>query len=328
MSTKRCTYRWEKDEVSGPLLRKLLIADDYSTWETRAFLRPIFKWMKVGLHKDGSRENEAIERAFAYVEWLVQLATQGDETRNIPKLPTLQPSYALNTIVTASQRAGSVREAQRAFDLLEMHGYPPDVFTYTALIDVMARNGDMLGAIKKYEEMRLSTSKPNIVTYTTLIRAVGMNDSVETEQCLVFLAHAQEDGAFDEALLLEALETCARRKDRVVATRVLNEIATHSPKLRVDDRFFYTLGQVAGLLDNDGLEPVLTEWVEKDMLSSEERSKIVKLQQQEGTSTAAGGLKVLGCLGHQTSQSVRKAVVHHDINRLISRIQSGSIVTV
>ncbi|CAI5702513.1 unnamed protein product [Peronospora effusa] len=328
MSTKRCTYRWEEDEVSGPLLRKLLIADDYSTWETRAFLRPIFKWMKVGLHKDGSRENEAIERVFAYVEWLVQLATQGDETRNIPKLPTLQPSYALNTIVTASQRAGSVREAQRAFDLLEMHGYPPDVFTYTALIDVMARNGDMLGAIKKYEEMRLSTSKPNIVTYTTLIRAVGMNDSVETEQCLVFLAHAQEDGAFDEALLLEALETCARRKDRVVATRVLNEIATHSPKLRVDDRFFYTLGQVAGLLDNDGLEPVLTEWVEKDMLSSEERSKIVKLQQQEGTSTAAGGLKVLGCLGHQTSQSVRKAVVHHDINRLISRIQSGSIVTV
>ncbi|CAI5747130.1 unnamed protein product [Peronospora destructor] len=328
MSTKRCTYRWEEDEISGPLLRKLLIADDYSTWETRAFLGPIFRWMKVGLHKDGSREDEAIERAFAYVEWLVQLATQGDETRSIPKLPTLQPSYALNTIVTASQRAGSVREAQRAFDLLEMHGYPPDVFTYTALIDVIARNGDLLGAIKKYEEMRLSTSKPNIVTYTTLTRAVGLNDSVEAGQCLVFLAHAREDGAFDEALFLEALETCARRKDRVVATRVLNEITTHSPKLRVNDRFFYTLGQVVGLLDYDGLQPVLTEWFERDMLSSEECSKVVKLQQQEGTSTAAGGLKVLGCLGHQTSQSVRKAVVHHDINRLVSRIQSGSIVTV
>ncbi|CAH0521294.1 unnamed protein product [Peronospora belbahrii] len=321
-------YRWEEDEVSGPLLRKLLGTDDYSTWGTRAFLRPIFRWTKIGLHKDGSRENEAIERAFAFVEWLVQLATEGDKTRNIPRLIALQPSYALNTIVTASQRAGSVQEAQRAFELLERYGYQPDVFTYTALIDVMARNGDFMGAFKKYEEMRLSTSKPNIVTHTTLIRAVGLSESVEVENCLVFLAHAREDDAFDEALFLEALETCARRKDRATATRVLNEIKAHSPKLRIDDRFFYTLGQVAGLLDYAGLEPVLTEWVERNILNSEERGKVVKLQQQAGISTTAQGLKALGCLGHQTSQSVRKAVVHHDINRLISRIQSGSIVNV
>ncbi|OWZ23087.1 hypothetical protein PHMEG_0002079 [Phytophthora megakarya] len=295
-------YRWEEDEVSGPLVRKLLAADEYSSWETRAFLRPIFRWMKMGLHKDGSREDAAIERAFAFVEWLVQLATQGDAERAIPQLPMLQPSYALNTIVTASQRAGSVREARRAFDLLETHGYLPDVFTYTALIDVIARNGDLPAAIEKYEEMRLSTSKPNIVTYTTLIRAVGLSDKVEMDQCLVFLTHAQTDGAFDEALFLEALEACARRKDRAVAASVLKEIATHSPKLRSDDRFFYTVGQVTKLLDYDGLEPVLDEWVENSVLSSEERVR--------------------------TSQSVRKAVVHHDINRLISRIQSGSIVTV
>ncbi|KAE9358021.1 hypothetical protein PF008_g2856 [Phytophthora fragariae] len=321
------THRWEEDEVSGPLLRQLLAAEDYSSWETRAFLRPIFRWMKVGLHKDGSREDAAIEKAFAFVEWLVLLATEGDSTRGIPKLPMLQPSYALNTIVTASQRAGSVREAQRAFDLLEVHGCQPDVFTYTALIDVIARNGDLPAAIQKYEEMRLSTSKPNVVTYTTLVRAVGLSDGVAAEQCLVFLDHAKEDRAFDEALLLEALETCARRKDRAVATRVLNEIAAHSPKLRADDRFFYTVGQVAKLLDYDGLEPVLAGWVGSGVLSQEERNRVVKLQAEEGESTANGS-KTLGCLGHQTSQSVRKAVVHHDINRLISRIQSGSLVTV
>ncbi|ETO80251.1 hypothetical protein F444_05184 [Phytophthora nicotianae P1976] len=320
--------RWEEDEVCGPLVRKLLDAgDDYSSWETRVFLRPIFRWMKTGLHKDGSREDEAIERAFAFVEWLVLLATQGDISRNIPKLPMLQPSYALNTIVTASQRAGSVKEAQRAFDLLEVHGYQPDVFTYTALIDVIARNGDLPAAIEKYEEMRLSTSKPNVVTYTTLIRAVGLGDGVGVQQCLEFLTHAREDGAFDEALFLEALETCARRKDRVVATKVLKEIATHSPKLRSDDRFFHTVGQVAKLLDYDGLEPVLDDWVGKGVLTSDERDRVVNLQMEEGTS-AADGTKTLGCLGHQTSQSVRKAVVHHDINRLIARIQSGSIVTV
>ena len=78
----------------------------------------------------------------------MQLATEGDRTRNIPKLPLLQPSYALNTIVTASQRAGSVKDAQRAFDVLKRHGYSPDVFTYTALIDVVARNGDLPAATK------------------------------------------------------------------------------------------------------------------------------------------------------------------------------------
>jgi hypothetical protein len=148
MSTTTKGYRWEDDDVSGPLLAKLLAADNFTAWETRAFLRPIFRWMKTGLHKDGSRDDAAIERAFAFVEWLVLLATEGDEARGLPKLPTLQPSYALNTIVTASQRAGSVREAQRAFDLLEVHGYQPDVFTYTALIDVIARNGDLPAAIR------------------------------------------------------------------------------------------------------------------------------------------------------------------------------------
>ncbi|KAL4133508.1 hypothetical protein PRIC2_003825 [Phytophthora ramorum] len=320
-------YRWEDDAVSGPLLRQLQAAEDFSAWETRAFLRPIFRWMKSGLHKDGSRDAEAIDKAFAFVEWLVLLATRGDEARCIPKLPMLQPSYALNTIVTASQRAGSVREAQRAFDLLAEHGYQPDVFTYTALIDVIARNGDLPAAIRKYEEMRLSSSKPNVVTYTTLVRAVGLNDGVAADHCLVFLAHAREDGAFDEALFLEALETCAKRRNRVAATSVLLEVAMHSPKLRTDDRFCHTVGQVAKLLDYDGLEPVLNEWVKGGVLSSEERDRVVKLQEEEGASTNDGS-KTLGCLGHQTSQSVRKAVVHHDISRLIARIQSGSIVNV
>lgn len=43
---------------------------------------------------------------------------------------------------------------------------------------------------------------------------------------------------------------------------------------------------------------------------------------------ACAGSKALGCLGYQTSQSVRKAVVQHDIVRLIGRIQSGVLVTV
>ncbi|KAG7401313.1 Exonuclease mut-7 [Phytophthora boehmeriae] len=318
--------RWEEDDVAGPLVRQLLQSDACS-WETRAFLKPIFRWMKMGLHKDGSRDDEAIERAFAFVEWLVLLSTEGDAGRKIPKLALLQPSYALNTIVTASQRAGSVREAQRAFDQLIAHGYEPDVFTYTALIDVIARNGDLPAAIQKYEEMRSSKSKPNVVTYTTLIRAVGASESVPAEQCLEFLTHAREGHAFDEALFLEALETCARRKDRVVARLVLQEIALHSPKLRKDERLYHMVAQVSKLLDDRCKKSVLEEWVECGELNLEERDRIEAMQKQE-EGAARDGSKTLGCLGHQTSHSVRKAVVHHDINRLIARIQGGSIVNV
>ena len=175
--------------------------------------------------------------------------------------------------------------------------------------------------------MQLSTSKPNIVTYTTLIRAVGLSDTVNTEQCLVFLAHARKTGAFDEALFLEALESCAKRNDRAVATRVLHEIATHALTLRGNDRFLVALGQIAEQVDCDGVTPALTEWVESGVLSIKERDMVVKLQ-QAGSSAASDGSKMLGCLGHQTSQSVRKAVVQHDIDRLISRIQSRSIVHV
>lgn len=321
-------YIWEEDPVSGPLVRKLVTAPgDYSSWETRVFLRPIFRWMKVGLHKDGSRDKEAIERAFAYVEWLVLLASKGDVSRNIPQLPMLQPSYALNTIITASQRAGSVKEAQRAFDLLEVHGYQPDVFTYTALIDVIARSGDLPAAIKRYEEMRFTTSKPNVVTYTTLIRGVGLSDKVNVELCLDFLTEAQDSGAFDEALFLEALESSARRKCRVTAKRVLAKIAKHSPKLRKDERFVHAMSNVTRVLDHNELPPVLDDWVKSGVVSLDERDCILKVQIEMGASSA-DDTKTLGCLGQQTSQSVRKAVVYHDINRLIERIQSCAIVTV
>ncbi|RLN59866.1 hypothetical protein BBJ28_00019746 [Nothophytophthora sp. Chile5] len=148
MTTMTATkqWSWEDDDVAGPLVQKLLGGAE--AWETRAFLRPIFRWMKLGVHKDGNRDAEPIEKAFAFVEWMVLLATQGDAARGIPALPLLQPSYALNTIVTASQRAGSVIDAQRAFNLLGHYGYEPDVFTYTALIDVIARNGNLPAAIE------------------------------------------------------------------------------------------------------------------------------------------------------------------------------------
>lgn len=158
-------WAWDADELTQEIVARLQRGERL---ETRQFLKPVFRcdwpndwsrwinwltgrgcrWMKIGIHKDGKRDNDAVDKAFAYVDWLVQLAAAGDDALGIAALPDLQPSYALNTIVTASQRAGSLKEAARAFNLLEKYGYEPDVFTYTALIDVTARSGDVQGAIE------------------------------------------------------------------------------------------------------------------------------------------------------------------------------------
>lgn len=164
------TWCWESEEFTSAIVAQLQRGD---VLETRAFLKPIFRYeklilsiyttsalivllllvlciscMKHGIHKNGERDDEMIEMAFAFAEWMVTLSTTGDPARQLAPMPDLQPSYALNTIVTASQRAGSKAEAQRAFQRLLDHGYEPDVFTYTALIDVIARCGEVEAAMK------------------------------------------------------------------------------------------------------------------------------------------------------------------------------------
>jgi pentatricopeptide repeat protein len=105
------------------------------------------RWIKQGLRKVGPQALDAIEKTFAYIEWMVQLSTNGDKECSIDPLPNIQPSYALNTVLTSSQRAGQVKVALRAFEMLVAYGYEPDVFAYTALIDVTARTGDVEAAI-------------------------------------------------------------------------------------------------------------------------------------------------------------------------------------
>lgn len=142
---QRGPWRWESEPFTGSIVEQL---QQGQILETRAFLRPVFRWMKLGIRKNGQKDDEVIEKAFGYVNWMVQLSKTGDTERGIPCMEHVQPSYALNTIVTSSQRVGSLPEALRAFHLLIRNGYEPDVFTYTALIDVTIRNGDVLAAFQ------------------------------------------------------------------------------------------------------------------------------------------------------------------------------------
>ncbi|KAF1331170.1 Exonuclease, partial [Globisporangium splendens] len=319
--TRPQTWRWEHEEPTRAIVLQL---QSGQALETRAFLKPIFRWMKHGIRKNGDKNDEMVDKAFAFAEWMVQLQTVGDAEREIPVLEKLQPSYALNTIVTASQRVGSMPDALRAFDLLNKHGYEPDVFTHTALIDVIARNGDVPAAIKRYEAMRETKSRPNIVTYTTLIRSIAFTDEVDAVECVRFLAHAREEETFDEALYLEALEVCAIRKDLAAAMAVLHDLKCNGRDiLRNSERLVHAIAQVIQGHDDDERERVLGEWTAENLITSEELDQITS----PDTLTASRGVKALGCLSHQTSHSVRLAVVQHDITRLVERVHTGATVS-
>uniref|UniRef100_K3WMK1 3'-5' exonuclease domain-containing protein n=1 Tax=Globisporangium ultimum (strain ATCC 200006 / CBS 805.95 / DAOM BR144) TaxID=431595 RepID=K3WMK1_GLOUD len=319
--TRPQTWCWEHEEPTRTIVHQL---QSGQSLETRAFLKPIFRWMKHGIRKNGDKDTEMVDKAFAFAEWMVQLQTIGDAEREIPVLEKLQPSYALNTIVTASQRVGSMPDALRAFDLLNKHGYEPDVFTHTALIDVIARNGDVPAAIKRYEAMRETKSRPNIVTYTTLIRSIASTDEVDSIECVRFLAHAREEETFDEALYLEALEVCAMRKNLPAATAVLHDLKCNGRDiLRNSERLVHAIAQVIQGHEDDEREEILAEWTAGNLITSEEHDQITS----PDTLTANRGVKALGCLSYQTSHSVRQAVVQHDITRLVERVHNGATVS-
>jgi hypothetical protein len=207
--------------------------------------------------------------------------------------------------------------------------------------------------------MRTSSSRPNIVTYTTLIRSIGFSDSVDPDRCLAFLTHARDDNTFDDSLFLEALTACARRKSLDAAEVILSKITDESPKLRSDDRFFHVVAELAAQFDDTQDEDVLKMWLTRQVISTEEHQKSQNARdalRAAATKASEGkfvhelrccftswrltrrvcftaslmhiGSKVLGCLGFQTSESVRKAVVQHDITRLLARLRAGALVTV
>lgn len=59
--------------------------------------------VKHGSCKKGRHDDEMVETAFAFAEWMVQLSITGG--------PVRQASYTLHSVVIASQLAGSMAYA-------------------------------------------------------------------------------------------------------------------------------------------------------------------------------------------------------------------------
>ena len=106
------------------------------------------------------------------VDWMRQLNLSGDAAQQLPQQPQLQPSYGYNVVINSCQRLCDAEGAKLAASRLHLFEYPRDVFTCTALIDVVARDGDVAGAIEIYKSMCTEGPVPNAITYSTTIRGV------------------------------------------------------------------------------------------------------------------------------------------------------------
>ncbi|RHY72561.1 hypothetical protein DYB38_012974, partial [Aphanomyces astaci] len=305
----KMAYRWEDDDATAAIVASL---QSTATVETRVLLKPIFRWAK--------REPE---KAYEYVLWLLQLYTHGDADRHIDVQRTLQADYAINTLITASQRCGKSMEAERAFNFLRTHNFVPDVFAYTALIDVLGRGGQAEMALQRYDEMLRTPVEPNIVTFTTVLRVLAMSKTVEATFATSVLDRAKQQDACDPSLFTEALDMCAKRGNLALATDILRrrhnlENGTLSDLLV--ERAVHSLSRAMRKL---GSFDIVQDWLDEGLIHEGDKDALTFGSANNGTQDKA----VVGCLGYETPASVRQAVIQQDIFKLMERSIRGVLPT-
>lgn len=137
-----------------------------------------------------------------------------------------------------SQRNNKPLEAQRAFARMQHYGLQPDIFTLTALMDVVGRHGDVEEAYRVYRAMLGSENTlPNVVTYCTLLRLTSKHVSAAdggAERVLGLVHDARRlalrpggaqvsdtDGIVDSSIYNAALAASVRYVDRGLLETVL-----------------------------------------------------------------------------------------------------------
>lgn len=346
------TYSWRNDSLIEGLIAKI---KDGTFPETREFLKPIFRWTKVG------NKSFDMERAFDFAEWMQLISTTVDPLLGIQNIQQqVQPKYAFNTIITMSQRSGNVLYAQRAYARMTYHGYQPDVFTLTALLDVVGRKGSLESALDIYCYM-MSTEQtlPNIVSFITLIRIagihpdnkygseivsklysdakdlaqrglsnslIGVNNTLELSVCNAALSACVHLSNIDLALLL-LKDMCLDPK--LPLSSLTNEILA---KLCIKLPYISTAPTLV-ILDSDAKSPLISEPIYT--LLYLQTQGILSVEQIDVISSLVDAIKdgktdnlarfYPGCLGPDASPNLRKSVMTHDLLKLVDRVNDGSI---
>ena len=386
---------WENDPLTSGIVQQL---QSGIKLETREYLRPIFRWNKIG------GKFYDVAKSFEFAEWMVTLSKFGDFRLSIQPQQNLVPKYAYNTIITMCQRNNAIDHAERAYEIMNFHRFEPDVFTLTALIDVIGRHREIEKSVSIFESMLSSNhTLPNIVTFITLFRLIGKdNDSARASVLLsqVFqdLLSAYEgkklpsligdDKKLEISLYNAALATCVRLCDLSNAQIILkqmirdnnngNNIASGRCSSTCCRRngftYFLSLNATtkkiisklcriaSGKPSIDALDWLCdildysrntstdipgdfgacmctcssnsTEIVREQLRGAIFESMSIFQDQDElcngvklninGNLGRSKGRKYPGCLGPEASETLRSAVVIHDINKLLERCLNAS----
>jgi pentatricopeptide repeat protein len=301
--------------------------------ETRDFLRPIFKWLKYG------NKHYNPEKAFQYVEWMITIRDAGDHSLEIKRQPHIQPKYAYNTIVTMCQRNGDHNNAMRAYDCMIQFSFQPDVFTMTALLDVIGRNGRFTEAIGLYQTMiEQGDNLPNVVTFVTLIRVASnltdktlakrhVRELLEDAHRLVTSASAAQvagkDGNVVISIFNASLSACVRMNDFEFFGKILADMAARGVEWTtlthdIVSKFYYrrrdtfpSLSEYLTLLEQCGAYDLerresLNEYIQKYVFEKDTNTSEKKFY--------------AGCLGPDAPEALRISVMVHDLNKLLERL--------
>lgn len=302
--------------------------------ETRDFLRPIFKWLKAG------NKHYNPDKAFLYVEWMIEIRDNGDDTLAITRQPHIQPKYAYNTIVTMCQRNSDHSNAMRAYHCMIQYSFDPDVFTMTALLDVIGRNGLFQEAMKLYQSMIESEDNlPNVVTFVTLIRvASNLKDKIAAKKYVQMLLEdarrlvrssqinvqiGDKDGNVAVSIFNASLSACVRMNDLAYFASILADMSVSGVEwttlthdiiskfyYRKRDSFPSLSAYLSNLVQLNAFSPSrideLHEYVEKYVLEKDTNTSEKKFY--------------AGCLGPDAPQSLRVSVMVHDLSKLLDRL--------
>ena len=298
---------------------------------------------EAGIAKAHWLKHSNFVEAVAVAEWVVALSSSGDASLGIPPQPQLQPQFVFNTIVTMCQRANATLEGQATFARMCHHQLAPDVFTMTALMDVLGRSHDVDGSFWVYRRMAtIHKLEPNVVTLVTASRVSILHKRDDFfDAVLEDLRKIASEGTDDDKknvqpggrsapsasrtpsiVLLAALE-CSLTSDRFDLAEVVLSQAKDM-NLMPD---LASLGRSLGPIwaTHPEVRSPVEAMATNGLLPEGAVKAIIDAQPTIGENELA--LKATNfrqnALGRHSTSDMRREVVEHDLEKLEARLQES-----
>lgn len=273
------------------------------------------------------------------------VSIKGDDRIGIKKQSSLQSKYALNTLITMSQRNNNADHAFKAYNMMLKFEIKPDVFTLTALLDVVGRSKleiyGLTRALSIFNEM-LSNKKclPNVVTFVTMCRIVGGSvNETKKDECIrvifMLLEEAKrlssdtnqtlssENNTLDISLINAALAAIVKIYDVESAIEILKILKNSGLELESSSGLTARiLSKLITKVDNDisitnyKLDGSFFKYLEFNNLSSDATLQNVKLLQDHGNYKSFDSEEIVSNFSELKIENIKEKKNENDLNLL------------